>query len=207
VGGVGGGFAGAPLDCEPAPELCEDCPCLFSDMENFPEIPQVSEQSNIKLIYNYTEYRLKLANDSLNSLNAKLGSIIAFSGAAIGFSINLPNQGFGSTTEQLICYSCLILKILVCLSLIVAVCISMTGFYPQAGGGMTPPHILMDEYYYDSEENCRLVIAKTWLETLDELESMRDTKARFVKKAIFALGGAAILAATDIILASLLPML
>jgi len=72
---------------------------------------------------------------------------------------------------------------------------------------MTPPHILMDEYYYDSEENCRLVIAKTWLETLDELESMRDTKARFVKKAIFALGGAAILAATDIILASLLPML
>lgn len=176
-------------------------------MENSSETPQLPERSNIKLIYTYTEYRLKLANDSLNALNTKLGSIIAFSGAAIGFSINLPNRQFSIVTEQLTCYSCLILKIFVCLCLAMAICISMIGFYPQAGGGMTPPNILMDEYYYDSEENCQLVITKTWLESLKELELMRDTKAEFVKKAIFALGGAALLAATDVILASLLPML
>jgi hypothetical protein len=176
-------------------------------MENSSETPQIPEQSNIKLIYSYTEYRLKLANDSLNALNTKLGSIIAFSGVAIGFSINLPNKQFGIATEPFICYSCLILKILVCLCLVMAICISMAGFYPKAGGGMTPPRILMNEYFYDSGENCRLVITKTWLETLDELESMRDTKAEYLKKAIFALGGAAILAAMDISLASLLPML
>lgn len=207
LGGVAGGCAGAPLGCEPLPEPCEDCPCWLSDMENSSETPQVPEHSNIKLIYSYTEYRLKLVNDSLNALNTKLGSIIAFSGAAIGFSINLPNKGFGIITEQFTCYSCLILKILVCLCLVIAICISMAGFYPKAGAGMTPPRLLMDNNYYGSEEECRLVITKTWLETLDELEHMRDIKAEYLKKAIFALGGAAILAAIDIILASLLPML
>jgi len=83
----------------------------------------------------------------------------------------------------------------------------MMGFYPKAGGGMTPPRLLMSENYYNSEEDCRLVITKTWLDTLDEFESMRDTKAEYVKKAIFALGGAAILAAINIMLASLLPIL
>jgi len=176
-------------------------------MENSSEIPQTEKHSNIKLIYGYTEYRLKLANDSLNALNTKLGSIIAFSGAAIGFSINLPNKGFGVVDGQLICYSCLVLKILVCLCLVISICISMMGFYPKAGGGMTPPRLLMSENYYNSEEDCRLVITKTWLDTLDEFESMRDTKAEYVKKAIFALGGAAILAAINIMLASLLPIL
>lgn len=83
----------------------------------------------------------------------------------------------------------------------------MLGFYPQSGGAMTPPNILMDEYYKDTEENCRLVITKTWLDTLQEVESMRDAKAEYLKKAIFALGGAAVLAATDISLAAFLSML
>lgn len=176
-------------------------------MDNSSETSRTPEHSNIKLIYVYTEYRLKLANDSLNVLNTKLGSIIAFSGAAIGFSINLPNGVFDILAEQLICYSCLIFKILVCLSLVISICISMTGFYPRAGGGMTPPHILMDDYYYAPEEDCLLVITKTWIESLKELEAMRDTKAESVKRAIFALGSAGILAAIDIIVASLLPML
>lgn len=172
-------------------------------MENPLENEQASERPNIELIYSYTEYRLKLTKDDLNSLNTKLGSIIAFSGAAIGFSINLPNRAFiEQVAEPYLCYSCLTLKILVCLCLVMSICISMFGFYPQAGGGMTPPKTLMDEYYYDTEENCRLVITKTWIEALDELEKMRDSKSEFVKYSIFAFGGAAILAAFDIILAS-----
>lgn len=170
--------------------------------------PQATEHSNIALIYNYTEYRIKLVNDSLNALNTKLGSILAFSGVAIGFSINLPNEPFLlSSAEQYVCYSCLILKILVCLALGSAIFISTIGFYPQAGGGMTPPNILMEEYYEDSDESCRLVIVKTWLEALEELETMRDSKSEYVKKAVFALGGAAILAAINIMLASFLSML
>jgi len=176
-------------------------------MKDPTEDSQTSQHSNIKLIYSYTEYRLKLANDSLNALNTKLGSIIAFSGAAISFSINLPNNAFlPGNAHAYICYLCLILKILVCLFLVFAIGTGVTGFYPKAGGAMTPPQLLMQENYYDTDEECRLIITKTWLEALTELEAMRDTKAEFVKRSVFALAGAAVLAATDIIIASLLSM-
>jgi hypothetical protein len=174
-------------------------------MENSSETPQ---HSNIKLIYSYTEYRIKLVNDSITALNTKFGSIIAFSGAAIGFSINLPNHAFIiESSPQLVCYSCLILKMLICLLLIIAIYIATIGYSPKPGGAMTPPHLLMSEYYYDDGDDCRLVITKTWLETLAELESMRDTKAKSVGISILALGGAGILAATDVMLAAFLSML
>ena len=176
-------------------------------MEDSPDNTKDTEHTNIKLIYSYTEYRLKLANDSISALNTKLGSIIAFSGASIGFSINLPNKAFiVNSTDQYICYSCLSLKILVCLLLVLAVSTSVLGFIPQAGGGMTPPSLLMQENYGDSDENCRLIITKTWIEALEELELLRDDKAELVKRAIFALGAAACLAAFSVILASVLSM-
>jgi hypothetical protein len=180
-----------------------------SSNNNALEEDQAPERSNIELIYSYTEYRIKLTNDSLHALNTKLGSIIAFSGAAVGFSINLPNKAFivQQSLEPYICYSCLILKILVCVLLVLAICTSMLGFLPQARGGMTPPNLLLKEHYYDSEEEYRLVITRTWIEALDEIEQARDSKAEFVKRAILALGGAAVLAASNIILASGLSIL
>lgn len=78
---------------------------------------------------------------------------------------------------------------------------------PKASGGMTPPQILMDEYYKDSDENCRLVITKTWIEALQELENLRDKKAEITNKAIIMLCTSAILAALDIILATFIPLL
>jgi len=176
-------------------------------MEDSSDYSQPVEHSNIKLIYSYTEYRIKLVNDSITALNTKLGSMIALSGASIGFSINLPYQAFiDACIYPDTCYSCLLLKILVCVCLVIAIYISVRGFYPQAGGGMTPPQLLMDEYYGDTDENCRLVITKTWIEALAELESMRDAKSEFVKKSLIVLGFAAALAAGDIILASFLSM-
>lgn len=178
-------------------------------MEDSSNAPQ-TEKSNVELIYSYTEYRLKLANDSLTALNTKLGSVIAFSGVAINFSINLPNQAFIPDPNQpdLICYTCLLLKMLVCSLLIIAIYLGISGFIPQSFGGMTPPNVLMQENYRDDvDDECRLVILKTWIEALDEFESMRDRKAKITNRAISVLGCAGFLAATDIMLAALLSML
>jgi hypothetical protein len=177
-------------------------------MENSSEETKEPEHTNIQLIYDYTEYRLKLANDSLNALNTKLGSIIAFSGVSIGLSINLPSKAFTiNSGAQYICYSCFIIKIIVCIFLIAAIVISLSGFTPIEGGGMTPPSLLMNENYYDSDEDCRLIITKTWIEALKELETLRDSKANQVKMSILALGGAAISAAFSVILASVLSII
>lgn len=178
-------------------------------MENYSEETQNKQHTNIELIYDYTKDWLKLVNDSINNLNTKLGSLLAFSGIAVGFSINLPNEAFlvNDSTKQYFCYSCLILKILVCLCLIVAIFASTSVFLPKAGGGMTPPDLLMKENYYDSDEDIRLIITKTSIEALAELESLRDNKAKFVSSAILALGSAAFFAATDVIWASILSII
>ena len=166
------------------------------------------EHTNIKLIYEYTEYRLKLVNDSINALNTKLSAILGFSATSIVFSINLPNQAFiTNPAENSLCYCCLLLKIIVCVLLVATIYIGINGFRPKAGGGMTPPSLLLEENYYDSDEDCRLIITKTWIEALKELESIRDEKAKFVEKAVSTLCGAALVASFSVILAAALPML
>ncbi|MGD1806894.1 hypothetical protein ACP6PL_15840 [Dapis sp. BLCC M126] len=137
-----------------------------------------------------------------------MSTVLGFSATSIVFSINLPNQPFlSTTTDSNLCYSCLILKIFVCIFLAITILICVQGFLPKASGGMTPPQILMDEYYGDSDERCRLVITKTWIEALQELENSRYEKAEFTKKAIIMLSIAALLAAIDIILATFIPLL
>ncbi|MBD1904083.1 hypothetical protein H6F53_01000 [Trichocoleus sp. FACHB-832] len=177
-------------------------------MDNPIETEKTVEHTNISLIYSYTEYRIKLANDSINVLNTKLSSVLGFSATSIVFSINLPNQAFiPNPSYSYLCYSCLIIKIAVCVFLAVTIFICVKGLIPKSLGAMTPPEILMNEYYYDTDENCKLVITKTWIEALKEFEMLRDEKAKIANIAITALCGAALLAACSIILASILSML
>ena len=177
-------------------------------MEDSRSEDEQNEHTNIDLIYNYTEYRLKLTKDSINVLNAKLGAVLAFSTISIIFLMNLPNQAYlTSPGSQYICYSCLILKVLACCFLSLTIYLSAQGFRPKPGGGMTPPNLLMNENYYDSEENCRLIITKTWIEALQDLEGLRDEKAKIADQAIQVLCVAAFCATGSVILASGLSML
>ena len=120
--------------------------------------PIKMEHTNIDLIYSYTEYRITLVNNSINQLNAKLNSVLAFGVISTFLSVDLPDI-----------YFCLWLKILICLLLILTILLAVLGLRPRPAGGMTPPHLLMEENYYDTEENCRLIIVKTWIEALKEL--------------------------------------
>lgn len=177
-------------------------------MDNPVKSEEDREYNNINLIYSYTEYRIKMTNDSINALNTKLSAVLGFSATSIIFSINLPNQAFiPNTRHEYLCYSCLILKIIVCVLLAVTIFKCIQGLLPKAVGGMTPPEILMNEYYYDTDENCKLVITKTWIEALKEFETLRDEKAKIANGAITTLGGAALVASSSIILAALLSML
>jgi hypothetical protein len=177
-------------------------------MDKSPEQDNEREHTNINLIYDYTEYRIKLTNDSINALNTKLSAVLGFSATSIIFSINLPNQAFIPNQEHLyFCYSCLILKTIVCVLLAITIFKCIQGLRPKAFGGMTPPEILMEEYYSDTEDNCRLVITKTWIEALKELEMIRDEKAKIANCAMITLCLAGLTASSSIILACFLSML
>ena len=178
------------------------------DMDKSPEQDNEREHTNINLIYNYTEYIIKFTTDKINALNAKISAILGFSVTAIIFSINLPNKAFISNEDTLdLCYSCLILKILVCVLLGITIFNCIQAFRPKMAGRMKTPQILMDKYYGDTEDNCRLVIIQTWIEGLKELNIILDEKVKIADRAMITLCLAGLTASSSIILACFLSML
>jgi hypothetical protein len=99
------------------------------------------------------------------------------------------------------------LKIVACVFLALTIYLSVLGFRPLAAGGMTPPDLLMKENYYDSDEGCRLIITKTWIEALKEFELLRAQKAKVGDQAIHTLCMTAFCATGNVILAPVLSML
>ena len=144
------------------------------------------EHTNIELIYNYTEYRIRLTNQNLNRLDIKLGIIFVTSFLSL---FNLPELQNN-------------FKVVICIFLIITIGLSYLGLHSKATGGMTPPGLLMKENYYDTDEDCRLIIVKTWIEALKELELLRDEKAGIAKWSSRILCFTILIIAVNIILSS-----
>ena len=168
----------------------------------------VNDNPNITLIYEYAQQALKDLDTSSNILNTKLAAVIGFDAALIRFSssspdkslvIELVNIGF-----HLNCYSCLFLKILSYMSLIISLVFALWGFRPQKGGEIILPEELMEKCLEISEEHYRISIIDSWNKSIEELAATRDRTAKLFNRAVLFLGIAAILSAIDIILASLL---
>jgi hypothetical protein len=144
------------------------------------------EHTNIELIYSYTKYHIKLVNKSISRLDIKLGIIFVTSILSL---FNLPDSPNN-------------VKTVICVFLVITVGLSYLGLHPKAAGGMTSPGLLMKENYYDTDEDCRLIITKTWIEALKELETLRNEKADIAKWASRILCFTILLIAANIILSS-----
>jgi hypothetical protein len=138
-----------------------------------------NRENTVGLQYQYLEAVLKAINESLNALNTKASALIGFDALVINFATNLPNQY-------------LIFKAFTFASLMVSVLMGILAYAPKEAGTMVKPKVLMDNHYYDSEENFRLVVIKTWIEGLPGLCEMRDKKFKFLKYGIWSLGAAAL---------------
>lgn len=145
---------------------------------------QLPEHTNINLIYEYTEYHLKSVNRSIDILTTKLNVLLGLSTAlVVPIALLLP---IGIKTKFQ-CYWLLSLEIMSCGLLIATLYFCITGFQPRSLGGVTPPSLLMNENYYDSDEDIRLIITKTRIEALKELEDLRDWKASVVNQIVILL--------------------
>jgi hypothetical protein len=98
----------------------------------------------------------------------------------------------------------LALKIGVCLSLLLCICLSAWGLAPKKGAGiMVPPGKLLDEWYYETDERCKLYIAKSWRVGIEQLDSGRLKKAQNLNSAVWLLIFATILFAMDIAISAI----
>ncbi|NEP47044.1 MAG: hypothetical protein F6K35_50840 [Okeania sp. SIO2H7] len=181
----------------------------MSDLDNNSEIVKNDKplHNNTDMIYDYTLYRLKLTNHSIDQLNSKLASIVAFSGLVIFFLINLPDSSPSSVDVAYLCYSCFLIKMLISILLIAMIWVCIFGFFPKSGGRMPSVKYLLEEHRRTTNEYLKLELVATWVESLKELDLIRDERTKAFKRAIIFLGACISLAAIDIFLVYGLAML
>lgn len=159
------------------------------------------DHTNLDLIYEYTENVLNSTSHSIDDLNGRLTTFIGFSGALLVFTVNLPGK---SLDKNLVCYPCLALKILVCLALATSIVLSAWELRPRKTAYIVRPGELLDRWYYEPNEKCKLYIAKSWRKAVEALDESRGKKSRLLVYATYSIIAASLLTAADVILASLL---
>jgi hypothetical protein len=128
----------------------------------------LEEKTNIDLIYSYTESYLKLRNESVRSLNTKLAGLIGFSGALLKPFTDLPS-----------CSYCSLLKMGIFILLLVAVLLGLTGLFAQSVGDVAEPTELYEDWYYNTNEECRQFIVGSWQTAIKQITEHGEKKAKY----------------------------
>jgi len=131
--------------------------------------------NNLDLIYQYSESVLKAVNDDIKTINTKLGIVLGFDGILIKLVTDLPDQTL--TIDSYRCYSCLLLKVLIFLLLICSIWVSAAGLVSKPAGSIVRPKELLENWYYEDSENCKLLILKGLSQTVEGLNLNRTRKA------------------------------
>lgn len=142
---------------------------------------QISEQehTNIKLIQEYCDRCEAIVNRSIDISVAKLSFIFGLTTCLVSF----PTV---QSTNNLVLSANIASTVLSAVTL----CFCFAGFRPQEGGRMAKPDVMLNEHYYDSEEDFRLILVKTQLEGFEGLLELRNYRAKAVGLALLMLCGA-----------------
>lgn len=145
-----------------------------------------TSKPNTELIYNYTEALIKAQNESLNRLDAKLGGLLAFTGVLVKIAADLPGRTALQRVTGLICYTCVLLKVLTLVFLALAALKLCIGITAKLRGKVVSPQALMrDEWYFSDQETCQCYIINTWIETEQEYEQVGFEKSKNLTQAIW----------------------
>jgi hypothetical protein len=120
------------------------------------------EESNIRLIYEYAQWLFGQVGSSVNGLNTRLAGLLGFSGVMIRLALDVPRLDW---LWQ------------VCVVFLVVMVVCVLGLWPVRVQGLTTISYLLDNYFYDTDERCRLHIVRSWEQALDGYERLRRRKA------------------------------
>jgi hypothetical protein len=164
-------------------------------------MPHEQQQTNIKVIYEYTQQAYKDMKDNGTKLDNRLSSFIAFSGVLLKFGLDLPPTHQMAVDNRIywLYWSCLILKGAVCLLSASAIGLCGWALKAKATGIVVDARELLDEEWSTGvdEKTCRTYIADTWVKAIEEIEKKTFMKARYLNTAILFLSLASICFAID----------
>jgi hypothetical protein len=165
--------------------------------------PQDSkEDTNVELIYTYTENLLKNRIESMVQLNTRLGTFIGFGGLVLKFSADLPASEFEIIVFGIHINICLALKVISCLCAVASICCSALGLTGKERGKVVSPDELMDEWFDEPEILCRCLIINTWRPTIEEFRLLLLEKTKRLNLAIYLLTISIVAFGFDIAIAS-----
>ena len=120
------------------------------------------EWTNLDTIYDYTESNLKEAIASMNGLNVRLTAVLG----ACGFLLKFASEVDWDR-----------LRLAACLLILICIGCCLLGLSATPAGNLASPGVLLDEWYYESDEQCKLYILVNWRETLKQVDAKRFWKA------------------------------
>lgn len=136
------------------------------------KVQEEGAHNNVELAYEYTKEELENASKSLTGLQGRLVAVLSAAGVLAKFVSDLEGNRVG-----------------LCLLIGMTVGLCLLGLGARGVGRNVPPEdLLYKEWYYESEENCRLYIARSWNESLKEVDSLRDWRSGCVNSAVICLG-------------------
>lgn len=153
----------------------------------------MAEQTNVALIYDYAREMYFDRKQNLRSLDTRLATAIGFAGLTLRFAAELPEAGVVGPW----------LKVAACGMAALATVGALKGFVSRAAGEVMRPDALLEKFYYDSEEQCRLVIVRQWQSAFDGLSHLGAVKSRWLNRAVILLVLASLLFGADVVLAAL----
>ncbi|MBD1871871.1 hypothetical protein H6F75_00100 [Nodosilinea sp. FACHB-131] len=153
----------------------------------------VKEQTNVALIYDYAREMYFDRKQNLRSLDTRLATAIGFAGLTLRFAAELPELGLVEPR----------LKVAACGLAALATVVALKGFVSQASGEVMRPDALLEKFYYDSDEQCRLVIVRQWQSASDALSHLAAAKSYWLNRSVILLVLAALSFGADVVLAVL----
>lgn len=153
----------------------------------------MKERTNVALIYDYAREMYFDRKQNLRSLDTRLATAIGFAGLTLRFAAELPAPVVAGPW----------LKIAACGMASLAAVLALKGFTSQPSGEVVRPDALLETYYYDTDEQCRLVIAQSWQDGFDSLGSVGLAKSQWLNRSVVVLVLAALMFGADVVLAAL----
>jgi hypothetical protein len=132
------------------------------------------KETNTKLIYEYTESVIKTQRESLDKLNTKLSSFLAYTGVMIKFVGDLSEK---VTIHSFMCYLCTSLVVLAYICLGISVLLLCLGLSVKPSFKPILPETLMenDWYFADSSKVLDSIIS-------NRIEISKDYEKSALKK-------------------------
>ena len=156
-------------------------------------------------IYNYTEKLIEDQGESLNRLDTKLSGFLAFTGLMIKFASDFPKEEDLENKIQLICYSCIILKILTIICLMVAAILLGWGIVKKVKPGVISPKDLIKYKDQSPKKVLQYSIVYYWIKAELDYEELGVEKQENLSRAVWLIVAALTMLGVNILIVKIVP--